>query len=229
MLAIEYYTNTSFPTKDLEIAQVTELKIGEEHVFSYLHELELVGTYRYIVTQKQQDLYTLVSNTDISTNEGVIKLDSIFFFDDHYKPAEYILKVNQNSDSSIINVTFTGNNVISVVKFANETVTLSEEFPEKAYFSENNMPGFWEIFLLSAELEIGTRYTAQVYIPQGGGFFNLEFYVQTRPQTITYRGQQISCVVVQENTLDLRFYFYEGEMIQMINEDQDITFIKTSN
>jgi hypothetical protein len=91
------------------------------------------------------------------------------------------------------------------------------------------MPGLWEIFLLSAELEIGTRYNAHAYIPQGGTLFSLEFYVQNSPQTITYNGQQLSCTVIQENTLDLRFYFYEGEMIQMRNDDQDITFTKDTN
>ena len=224
--AIEYYTNTRFPTQGLVIAGVPELEVGVEHAFTYQHELDFVGTYSYTVTGKQGGLYSLVSSTDVSSEAGRIQLEGSFVFDEQYRPVEYTLNVDQDGEINIIDVSFTGGNVVSAVTFANKTVTLSEEFPEGAYLTENNMPGFWEIFLLSAELETGARYAAQVYIPQGGTMFDLEFYVQNNPQTITVEGQQFSCTVIQETTLDLRFYLYEGEMIQMRNEDQDVTFTK---
>jgi hypothetical protein len=226
---IEYYTNTRFPTQEIIISNVPELEIGRVHTFSYEHELELVGTYSYTITSKQGDLYTLVSSTDVTVEAGSIQLESSFVFDEQYKPEEYILTVDQDGDINEFEVSFTGGNVVSNVTFANETVTLSEEFPEGAYLVENNMPGFWEILLLSSDLDIGARYTAQVYIPQGGTLFELEFYVQNDPQTITVEGKQLSCTIIQESKLDLKFYLYNGEMVQMRNNDQDIIFTRLPN
>jgi hypothetical protein len=90
------------------------------------------------------------------------------------------------------------------------------------------MPGIWEMFLIAAELEIGERYTADVYIPQGGTVFDLELYVNNNPQTITVDDERLSCTVIQETTLDLRFYMYEGKLVQMRNDDQDLIFTRIS-
>jgi hypothetical protein len=223
---IEYYTNTRFPTNDLVVSHVPELEVGRVHRFSYVHKLVDVGTTTYILTKKQGDMYTLESSSDVMTESGRIQLESNFIFDEWFKPKSYILNVDQNGELDEIEVNFTENKVVSKVTVANETVTLSDEFPETAYMVENNMPGFWEILLLSSDLDMGARYTVKVYIPQGGTLFDLQFYVQNDPKTITVEGQQLSCIVIQESTLDLRFYIYDGKMVQMRNEDQDIIFTR---
>jgi hypothetical protein len=207
---------------------VPEQGIGTTHIFSYIKEMEMVGTYRYSVEEKSDELYTLVSITDVSYENEQILLECNFTFDDKFSPEEYYLIVEQNGEKNEINVTFTSGNVISTVFFGNESVTLSEEFPDGAFLTENNMPGIWEMFLIAAELEIGERYAADVYIPQGGTVFDLELYVNNNPQTITVDNERLSCTVIQETTLDLRFYMYEGKLVQMRNDDQDLIFTRIS-
>ena len=225
---IEYYTNMRFPTQEYPIVGVPELTIGETHTFSYAKELDQVGTYRYTITGKQGGLYTMVSTTDVSFEGQNILLETNFVFDEQYRPEEYHLTVEQAGDINEIHVTFIGGDVVSTVSFQNESVTLSDEFPSNAFMAENNMPGVWEILLISAELEMGSRYAAEVYIPQGGTMFDLEFYVQNTPTTITIDGEQLSCMVVQETSLELRFYLYEGKLVQMRNDDQDLMFTRIS-
>lgn len=225
-LLIEYYTNMRFPTQEYPFIGVPELAIGETHTFSYIKALDQVGTYSYTISGKEGGLYTMVSTTDVSFEGQNILLESYFVFDEQYRPEEYNLTVKQAGDLNEIYVTFTGGDVIATVSFQNETVTFSDEFPTSAFMAENNMPGVWEILLISAELEMGSRYTAQVYIPQGGAMFDLEFYVQSTPKTITIDGEQLSCMVVQETSLELRFYLHDGKLVQMRNNAQDLMFTR---
>ena len=141
-------------------------------------------------------------------------------------PKDYMLIVEQGGESNIIHVEFTGGEVVSEVTLENETITLSDEFPVSGFMTENNMPGVWEVLLLSGDLEQGARYAAQAYIPQGGAVFDLEFYVQSDTQNIFIDGEEVPCIVVQESTLDLRFYLSEGRLVQMRNDDQDLVFTR---
>ena len=223
-ILIERYTDTRFPTLDYPLTGVPELEIGKTRTFSYTRAMDQVGTYSYTITGKEDGLYTMSSLTDVSFEGENILLESSFVFDENYRPQEYTLEVDQGGIKNEIQVTFTEGNVASIVNLENDTVTLSDEFPSTAFMTENNMPGHWEVLLISADLETGARYSAEVYIPQGGAMFDLEFYVQNDLQSITIGEEQFSCTVVQETTLDLRFYLYENELLQMRNDDQDIIF-----
>lgn len=225
---IEYYTNSRFPTLDYPLTGVPELEIGETRTFSYTRALDQVGTYSYTITGKEDGLYTMSSLTDVSLEGERILLESSFVFDEDYRPQDYNLVVAQGGATNEIQVTFSEGNVTLTVKLENDTVTLSDAFPSTAFMTENNMPGLWELLLISADLETGARYVAEVYIPQGGAMFDLEFYVQNDLQSIIFDGEPLSCTVVQETTLDLRFYLYEGELIQMRNDDQDLIFTRIS-
>jgi hypothetical protein len=137
---------------------------------------------------------------------------------------DYRLKANQEGDVSHINVTIMGTQIVSTVSFSNETVVLTDDYVEGVVFTENNMPGLWELLLLSSDMESGGRYTVDTYIPQGGTVFELEFYVSPNTKTINIGEEQLECTLIQESTLNLRFYFYEGRLVQMRNDDQDLTF-----
>jgi len=223
---IEYYTNTRFPILDYPLTGVPELEIGETRAFSYTKAMDNVGTYSYTITSKEDGLFTMSSVTNISYAGENILLETRFEFDEAYRPKEYELIIMQGGETNEIQVAFSEGNVISTINLENETATLSDEFPSTAFMTENNMPGLWEILLISANLEQGARYSAEVYIPQGGAMFDLEFYVQNDPQSITVDGEQYNCIVIQETTLDLRFYMYEGELVQMSNIDLDLVFTR---
>ncbi|MCW4013244.1 MAG: hypothetical protein NWF07_09680 [Candidatus Bathyarchaeota archaeon] len=222
--AIEWYTDTRYPPQDIVITGVPDLEIGEQRTFSYMHEMELVGSTSYTLVAKEGNIHTLVCTTEVTSEGKLLELESSLIFDELYNPIDYKLHVDHEGEINQINVTFSDSQIISSVLFANETVTLTDDYTGDVLLTENNMPGFWEILLLSAELESGERYVVDAYIPQGGMVFELEFYVNPNPQTISVSDEYISCTVIQESTLDLRFYFNEGRMVQMRNDDQDLTF-----
>jgi hypothetical protein len=224
--AIEYYTKSRFPTTDLVLVGVPELAIGEVNRYTCLRELEPVGLYSYTVTGKSDGIYTMDSLTDVSIEGKRLQLSSTFIFDEMFSPKHYLLTADQGGDINEFNVTFTENNVTSVVSFAGETITLSEELPDGAFLVENNMPGFWEIMLKSARLEEGKRYTAVAYIPQGGTMFDLEFFVNQGTKSITVDGVDLDCILIQESKLSLNFYMHEGELVQMRDTSQDLIFQK---
>ncbi len=221
---IEYYTKSRFPTTPLEVTGVPELAIGETKEYTCIKELNPVGTYSYTVTGKSGGVYSMESLTDVSIEGNRLQLSSSFTFDEDYVPVHYMLTADQGGDTNEFDVTFSGGNVVSVLTLADESVTLSEEFPDGAILVENNMPGFWEILLQSSRLESGKRYSAKAYIPQGGTMFDLEFFVNEGTRTITIDGVELDCTLVQESSLSLSFYMYDGELVQMRDTGQDIIF-----
>ena len=222
--AIEYYTKSRYPTTDLVMIGVPELQVGETNEYVCLKELNPVGTYRYTITDKSDGIYSMESLTDVSIEGKRLLLSSSFTFDEDYNPINYQLMADQGGDTNEFEVTFTEGNVTSVVILGDQSITLSEEFPEGAIMVENNMPGFWEILLQSARFEQGKRYAAQAYIPQGGTMFDLEFYVSEGTRTITVDNVAMDCTLIQESTLSLSFYMYNGELVQMKDTNQDLIF-----
>jgi len=221
---IEHYMETRYPVEELTITGLQIPAINEQRVFTYEHELEEVGTYSYTITGLGDGTYSLNSVTNVSYIEANIQIWSSYKFGEDYNPVDYSLKADQNGAISKINITFSQGVATSTVSVANETVTSSSKVTDMVLLAENNMPGYWELLLLSANLTKGQRYSAQVYIPQGGGVFDLEFYVDPSPRTITIGGERLSCLLIQESTLDLKFYIYEGRLVKMRNDDVDIVF-----
>jgi len=224
--AIEYYTKSRFPTTPLEAVGVPTLAIDETHEFICTKELNPVGTYSYTITGKSGGIYSMESMTDVSIEGKRLILSSSFTFDEDYKPLHYMLTADQGGDTNEFDVTFTDGNVNSIVSLADQSITLSEEFPVEAFLVENNMPGFWDLLLQSTRLESGKRYTADAYIPQGGTMFELEFYVNEGLKTITVGNVELDCTLIQESTLSLSFYMHDGELVQMRDTGQDIIFQK---
>ena len=163
----------------------------------------------------------MISITEVSNEDKILLLEGSFVFNTEFNPESYELHVDQDGEITLITVEFSDLNVTSRVMIGEETTVISDVFPKNAFLVENNMPGFWEILLLSAELERGSRYDANVYVPQGGAIFQLEFFVYNDLQTIWVGGQQLDCLVISESNLELSFYFYDSELVQMRNEEQD--------
>lgn len=223
-LAIDWYTNTRFPAEEITVTSLPELEIGETRTYSYVREMDEVGTHSYTVTGKEGNYYTVVSSTDVTVEEKNLKLESVFIFDTSLTPSDYRLTVMQDDVINQINVSIIGNQIISKITYSNETATLEDDYIEGIVFTENNMPGLWELILRATEMKSGGRYKLDAYIPQGGTVFDLEFYVNPNTQNIYIGGEQLSCTVIQETTLDLRFFIYDGRLVQMRNDDQDLTF-----
>ena len=227
--AIEYYTNWRFPKEELVFTGVPELEIGVTHRFTYLKQLEPVGTYSYTITGKSNEVYTMTSITNVSTDDNRIRLDRTYLFDEQYKPEHYSLTASHGTENETFDISFTGSTITSVIHLENKTVTLTDEMPEGGFLLESNMPGFWEILLLSTDLESGQRYVAKAYIPQGGSVYDLEFYVSPGIKNINVNGEQLPCTLIQESKLSLNFYMYEGKLVEMKDTNQDLIFERVTN
>jgi hypothetical protein len=222
--AIEYYANSQFRSEELVVTGVPEFT-GEEHSFNYLRFQEIVGSYTYTVEQ-QGGNYLMTSETDVQNEDGRIQLTAEYTFNEDLEPMEYRLMVLNNDDTTEIATEVIGDEIITFVTYQGATLNITDDYLEGILVIENNMPGFWEILFNSVEIERGVKYSGNIYIPQGATVFPINLVVNRSPQTIRVRGEQLSCTVVNEADLDLAFYLYEGELVQVRNDSQDIWFEK---
>lgn len=197
------------------------LHLNKTQTFNYFWEMEKVGTHNYVVTKSSEELFSMTSTTEVTNENKTLLLEGIFVFNHTIKPESYELFVEQDGDTTQIIVEFSETNVTSRVKVGEETVVISNALPKNSFLAENNMPGFWEILLSSADLDRGRRYRAYVYIPQGGDIFELEFFVHNELKTVRIGDQFLDCLVISESTLEMSFYFNDNMLVQMRNEDQD--------
>jgi hypothetical protein len=226
---VEYYAENRFPTKELSITGLSLFPLGETQIFDYFWKMENVGTHSYVVTEVSEGLFSMISITEVSNEGKNLLMEGDFIFDTEFNPESYELNVDQDGETTLITVEFLDLNVTSSVTIGEETILMSDLFPKNAFLVENNMPGFWEILLLSADLERGSRYEANAYVPQGGAVFELEFFVYNDLQTNKVGSRQLDCLVIGESFLELTFYFFDNELVQMRNEEQDTLLEKRIN
>jgi hypothetical protein len=223
---IEYYANSQFRSEELIVTVVPEFT-GEEHRFNYIRSQDIVGSYTYSV-EEQGGSYLMIGETDVHNEDGRIQLTAEYTFNDNLEPLEYNLMVLKDDENTEIVTEVIGEEIITFVTFQAVTVNITDSYIDGILVIDYNMPGFWEILFTSFELEMGVKYSGNIYIPQGATVFPINLVVNRSPQTIRIRGEQLSCTVVNEADLDLVFYLYEGELVQIRNDSQDIWFEKTS-
>lgn len=222
--AIEYFVGRQFDTGELTVSGVN-METGVTHQFLYLKSMENVGTYTYSVVEDGGD-YLMTGSTDVSNDGKRIQLDAVFTFTDQLEPVEYEVQAISDGDESSIRVEFSDSDIISWVTVDDVTLNITEEYVDGVFLVENNMPGFWEIILNSVTLEEGVKYNGNIYIPQGAVVFPITLVVSKDPQNIWVDGVQLSCKVVKEADLDMSFYLYEGELVQLRDDTQDLMFQK---
>jgi hypothetical protein len=168
----------------------------------------------------------MTGKTDVTSEEGRLQLTAEYIFDDSFKPEGYTLMVLNNNETTEISTEFSPVEIITYVTYQGVTLNITEDYIDGILLIENNMPGFWEILLNSITLERGVKYSGNIYIPQGATVFPINLVVNRKPQNVWIDGEQLSCTVVNEADLDLSFYIYERELVQVRNDSQDVWFQK---
>lgn len=222
--AIEYYANSQFDSEDIQVTGL-DVDLDVLHQFRYLKSQEPVGTFKYTVSEVD-GVYVMSSETDVTDGETRIRLEAEYKLTESLEPLEYTLVVLNEDQRTDISTEVTQDEIITYVTFEGVTLNITDDYVDGVLFVENNMPGFWEIILNSIALEGGTRYSGNIYIPQGAVVFPINLVVSRNPQNIRIDGVQLSCKVIKEADLDLAFYIYEGELVQMRNDNQDLVFLK---
>lgn len=223
--AFEYYANSQFETAELEVTGLPELESDVDHSFTYFKTEEVVGSYTYSV-EKQGGGYLMTSETEVSNDADRIQLSTEFTFSDGLRPEEYNLVVLNNEDRTNIRTIVTGGEIVTYVTYEGITVNITDTYVDGMMLIEPNMPGFWEILFNSVTLEGGVKYDASIYVPQAGAVVPINLVVNRDPQNIRVGDEQLSCTVIKEADLDLAFYIYEGELVQMRSDGLNLLFLK---
>jgi hypothetical protein len=223
--AFEYYANSQFETAELEVTGLPELGTGIEHSYSYIKTEEVVGSYTYSVEEAAGG-YLMTSETEVSNEADTIELTTEFTFSDGLKPEKYDLVVYNNEDRTDIVTEVSGSEIITYVTYEGVTVNITDEYVDYMLLIEPNMPGFWEILFNSVNLEGGVKYDASIYVPQAGAVVPIELVVSRNPQNVRVGDEQLSCTVIKEAGLDLAFFVYEDELVQMRSDGLSLLFIK---
>jgi len=173
--------------------------------------------------------FIMTSITDVTYGGRDLELESVYTFDDSYSPESYALTVISDDGVTEITTSISNGNITTSVTTKGVTVDIPDEYLEGMLLIENIMPGFWEILFNSIELETGVKYTAIVYIPQGAMAFDANLVVSKQDQLIWVGDERLACTVIKEANLELSFYMYEGELIEMRSESQGIVLQKVLN
>jgi hypothetical protein len=223
--AFEYYANSQFETETLEVMGLPELETGVDHSFTYIKTEEVVGSYTYSV-EEQGTGYLMTSVTEVSNEADSIHLSTEFTFSDGLKPEVYDLVVLNNEDRTDIRTEVSGSDLVTYVTYEGITVNITDVYVDGMMLIEPNMPGFWEILFNSVTLEGGVKYESSIYVPQAAAVVPINLVVNRNPQTIRVGDEQLSCTVIKEADLDLAFFIYEGELVQMRSDGLNLLFLK---
>ena len=223
--AIEYYANSQFSNQELVVSGISGYEIGVAQTFDYFKDEEQVGTYAYTVEESGNN-FIMTSITDVTYGGRDLELESVYTFDDFYSPESYALTVISEGDVTEIISTVSNGKIITSVTSEGVTVDITDEHVDGMLLIENGMPGFWEVLFNSVELERGVKYTAIVYIPQAAMVFDVDLVVSKQDKLIWVGGERLECTVINEPNLELSFYMYEGELVEMRGESQGVVLQK---
>ncbi len=228
-LLVELYLNRLYPETGIEIT-LPELQVGEEHVYRFYREGQLVGTHSYIITSREgggaSAEYTMVSTTEITYEGKNLLLRGEYVFDHLYRPLGYALNASEEDAHTRLRAAFSQDEVEITISSGGEVMELTEQVAEGTLLIENQMPGYWEILFQSSTLMPGQRYVVDAFIPQLGAVVRLTLTVDRGTSTVRHDDVELDCKVVREADLDLVFFLYGGELIQYRDDANGVTMIK---
>ncbi len=226
--AIEYYANSQFETRELVVTGVSGFEHGVVQAFDYLKDDELVGSYSYAM-EESGDKYILTSETFVTSGERDLELETVYTFDNLYSPEYYSLTATSNGEVSEITTEIANGNITTTVTSADVTVNFTHVYVDGMLLIENSMPGFWEVLFNSFEVERGVKYTASIFIPQAAMSFDVNLVVSKEDKLIWVGEERLECIAISETNLDLDFYMYKGELVEMRSEGQGVVLRKVLN
>lgn len=226
---VELYLNRLYPKTGIEIT-LPDLRVGEEHVYSFYREEQLVGTYSYVIAGREgggaSAEYTMISTTDIIHEGKSLLLRGRYVFDHLYRPLGYALNATEEDKQSRLSVAFGLDEVEVTVDSDGDVMKLTDQVAEGTLLIENQMPGYWEILFQSSTLMPGKRYVVDAFIPQLGAVVRLTLTVDRETSKVRHDDTGLDCTVVREADLGLVFYLHGGELIQYRDDANGVTMIK---
>jgi hypothetical protein len=222
----ELWTNVLYPIFDLEPGALPPLTVGVEREYDYFKDHERVGSYSFLVesrgTYKQSEAYFTRSKASITYGETSAELESVYIFSEELAPLEYRLNTSIGGENQSIDCFFEDRSVNGTFVLGDDVVQESAELPESTVLIDYLMLGHWDLLFKSSPLEPGKRYKVNAYIPQSLSYTSLELYADKNTNTIEIGGVEYMCRVVKATALNLVFYIYEGDIVQLEDTEQSI-------
>jgi len=226
---VELYLNRQYPETGIEIT-LPELHVGEEHVYMFYREGQLVGTHSYVITGREGSgasaEYTMVSTTDITYEGKNLSLRGEYVFDHLYRPLDYTLNASEGDKHTRLRAAFNPEEVEVTIDSDGDVMEFTEQVNEETLLIENGMPGYWEILFESSTLMPGKRYVVDAFIPQLGAVVRLTLTVDRGTSKVRHGGVELDCNVVREANRELVFYLYGGDLIQYRDDGNGVTMTK---
>lgn len=222
----ELWSSLQYPTIDLVSGVLPPLTVGVENDYDYFKDYERVGSYSFSIESKGKynstEAYFVRSRTSITSGEKSAEIESIYIFSEELAPLEYRVNASLGGEDQTIACFFKGRIVRGTFVLGDNVVEESMELPVGTILIDYQMLGHWDLLLKSSQPEPGKRYKVNAYIPQGLSYTTLEFYVEKNAKTIEIGGLEYECNVVRVTALNLVFYIYKGDIIQLEDTEQSI-------
>ena len=222
----ELWTNILYPTFDLEPGALPPLTVGVEREYDYFKDYERVGSYSLLVesrgTYKESEAYFTRSKASITYGVTSAELESMYIFSEELAPLEYRLNTSIGGETQSIACFFEGWSVNGAFVLGDDMVQESVKLPEGTVLIDYLMLGHWDLLFKSSPLEPGKRYKVNAYIPQSLSYTSLELYADKNTETIEIGGVEYVCRVVKATVLNLIFYIYDGDIVQLEETKQSI-------
>jgi hypothetical protein len=229
----EYWTALQYPLVDYEPGDLPVLPVGDVREYNYYIGEELAGSYSFWIDSigpytkagspfMGRTAYFTRSSTSVEHEGVAVEIETVYIFGTDLAPLEYRLNASLGGDTELITCLFDGWDVEQKIETDGQTVEQPLELPEDAVLVDSFMAGHWDLFFKQFTLESGKRVRVDVYVPQTLSHFKMELVSDKTEKTITLKGIDYQCQVVNVVELDLELYLYEGDLIRLEKPAQEI-------
>jgi len=226
---VDFYGSLLYPRTKYEPEGLPPLAVGVEREYDFFKDGERVGRYVFWVERigpyKGQTAYFTRSLTFVVYHETVIKLETVYIFNENLAPLEYRLNATLGEDRESITCFFDGWKVDASLRMADRTVENKFDLPADTVLIDTNMLGHWELFLKSFNLVPSSRVKFTMFVPQALDATPMELVIDKEKETLTLNGVNYECQLVRVPDLNLTFYIYNGDLLKLEESEQQIEVV----
>lgn len=224
VFGIELWADFMYPTEELQIVTPMHLE-GFSGNWDYFKDGSKVGIHSYYIKKEGQN-YIINSSTRVSFEGNILYLESMLNVDEKLKPIRYNLNAIQKEQVTRIMTNFQGNLAVTTVEYEGEKTSLEESVSDETFLIDNIMLGHWEVFLASANLERGYKYEVSIFSPQLSSNILVTLVVDKKTSQVSIGENELDCLVINVDVLELSLYIFEGELVQFRVDNQGLMLKK---
>jgi hypothetical protein len=227
---IEMYQTVINPPDEYVPEELPPLDVGIRRDYAFYKDGELVGNYSFWIEEfdsyKGQAAYYTRSLTTVTFEEATIRLETSYVFDEDLSPLEYRLNASLADEVQIIVCHFDGW-IVDVLREAQDMSMENEvELAVNTVLIDNNMLGHWDLFFKSFDPEPGKRMKFNMFVPQRLETMEVNLVSEIGTKVITINDVEYECQLFGAPELDLFFYIYQGELLELRETTQNVEIIR---